>query len=197
MPRVLQKILLAVGIVALLALGAEIFFSVAATTHGSTAKRVVHVTAGNYHLTVSLYVDPANAGFALPFAIAPQPPTSGQLTYKVFSIPSEGIHATPVRASISPDASVAGGVQGAAEIPVQGLWHLQIAVNGAAGPGEVDVPITATAPPAIPGWLGWTIGFVPLAGLLLFLLMQRKRPGTQAQQAAVEQEQPSSQVGSV
>ena len=196
MPRVFQKMLLAVGIVALLALGAEMFFAVAATTHGSTPKRVVHVTAGIYRLTVSLYDDPANAGFALPFAIAPQQPTSGQLTYKVFSVPSEGIHATPVRASISPDASVAGGVQGAAEIPVQGLWYLQIAVDGAAGSGEVYIPITATAPPAMPGWLGWTIGLVPFAGLLLFLLMQRKRPGAEAQQAEVEQEQASSQVGS-
>ena len=196
MPGILQKMLLAVGIVALLALGAEIFFSVAATTHGSTPKRVVHVTAGVYPLTVSLYDDPANAGFALPFAIAPQQPTSGQLTYKVFSNPSKGIHATPVRANISPDASVAGGVQGTAEITVQGLWYLQIAVHGATGSGEVYIPITATAPPAMPGWLGWSIGFVPFAGLLLFLLMQRKRPEAEAQQAKVEQEQLSSQVGS-
>lgn len=190
MSRVLQKVLLVVGVIALVALVVEISLSVAATMHGSTPKRVVHVMAGPYALQVSLYDDPANAGFALPFAIAPQPPMHGSLTYDVTSLPDEGIHATPVHASIGPDANVAGGVQGDAEIPVQGQWFLHIIVNGSAGEGVADVPITATAPPAIPGWLGWVIGYIPLVGLVVFVGMQyrrRKRVSVQGQEVGAQE----------
>jgi hypothetical protein len=196
MPGILQKVLLGVGILALIALVIEISLSVAATMHGNTPKKVVHVTAGPYPLTVSLYDDPANAGFALPFAVAPGQPVRGSLTFNISSIPGEGVHATPVRASISPDPKITNGIQGAAEITVQGPWSLHIAVDGSAGHGEVNVPITAAAPPAIPGWLGWTIGFIPFLGLFAFLLMQRNRKGKQ-EPPAVAQEPSSSQVGSV
>jgi len=80
-----------------------------------------------------------------------------------------------VRASLSPDPNVRNGVQGDAEITVQGLWSLAIIVTGSAGGAEAVVPITATAPPAIPTWLGWVIGFIPLYGLFVFLLSQRGR----------------------
>jgi hypothetical protein len=183
MLKVLQRSLLVVGIVALIALVIEISLSIAATTHGSTPKRVVHVTAGPYPLAVSLYDDPANAGFALPFAIATQQAVHGQLTFSVSSVPGQGVHATPVRASISPDPNLPGTVQGAAEITVQGPWVLHIAVDGSAGHGEVNVPITATAPPAIPDWLGWAIGSIPLIGLLVFFLMQPGRKRTRNQVA--------------
>jgi len=181
MQKVLQIILLAVGIVALIALVVEIGLSIAATTHGSTPKRVVHVTAGPYALTVSMYDDPANAGFALPFAIAPQQPVNSHLTFNVSSIPEKAVHATSVRASIGPDPNVPGGIQGDAEITVQGPWVLHIVVDGSAGHGVVDVPLMATAPPAIPGWIGWSIGAIPLIGLLVFLLLQpgRKRMDSQ------------------
>ena len=72
------------------------------------------------------------------------------------SIPDPSdVPATPVRASLSPDPNVRNGVQGAAEITVQGKWALDIVVTGSAGRGEASVPLTATAPPAIPTWLGW------------------------------------------
>jgi len=177
--------LLIVGIVALIALVVEIGLSIAATTHGSTPKRVVHVMAGPYALTVSLYDDPANAGFTLPFAIAPEQPGNGHLSFNVSSIPGEGVHATPVRASIGSDPNVPGGIQGDAEITVQGSWVLHIVADGAAGQGMVDVPITATAPPAIPGWLGWSIGAIPLLGLLVFLLMQPGRKRVEARVVGV------------
>ncbi len=151
-------------------------YSIAATTHGSTPARVVQVQAGPYPLTVSLYTYPAHASYALPFAIAPQQPTSGTLTYEVSSIPDPSdVPATPVRASLGPDPNVRNSVQGAAEITVQGKWALEIVVTGRAGRGETVVPITATAPPAIPTWLGWAIGGIPLYGLLVFLLSQRGR----------------------
>jgi hypothetical protein len=136
---------------------------------------VVRVTAGPYALTVSLYTDPARAGFALPFAIAPESPTSGTLTYQVTSVPGFDVDATPVHASLSPDAQVPNGIQGEAEITVQGDWSLHVVVNGPAGQCEANVPVRATAPPLMPPWLAWSLGFLPLIGLLAFLLLQRGR----------------------
>jgi hypothetical protein len=185
MAKAFQFLLLAVGVIALLAVGGEIIYSVAATTHGSAPARVVQVKAGPYPLTISLYTYPAHASYALPFAIAPQQPIRGALTYNVTSVPDRSdVPATPVRASLSPDPNVPSGVQGAAEITVQGKWILDIIVTGRAGQGEASVPITATAPPAIPTWLGWAIGFIPLYGLLVFLLLQRGRKARLEQTAA-------------
>ena len=186
MPKLLQRLLLLVGVVALLVVLIELGFSVAATTHGSTPARIVHVNAGPYPLTVNLYKDPANAGYALPFSIAPQQSISGTLTYDVFSVPAHGMHATPVRAGLSPDANIHNGVQGTAEITVQGNWTLQITVTGPSGTSVANVPIVATAPPAIPLWLGWLIGLIPIYGLLAFLLTQRRRKKTVAETDNIE-----------
>jgi hypothetical protein len=176
MAKPFQFLLLAVGVIILLVVGGEIIYSIAATTHGSTPERVMQVQAGPYPLTVSLYTYPAHASYALPFAIAPLRSTSGTMSYTVTSIPDPSdVPATPVRASLSADPSVRNGVQGAAEITVQGTWALDIVVTGSAGQGEASVPIIATAPPAMPTWLGWTIGYIPLYGLLVFLLSQRGR----------------------
>lgn len=179
-----QRLLLAFGILALLALLIEIGLSVAATTHSNQPARVVHVTAGPYPLTVSLYKDPANAGFALPFAIAPDASQHDTLSYDVFSLPGTGVSATPVHASFSPDPNVRGGIQGDAEITVQGAWTLQITVHGRAGSAVVAVPITATAPPAIPDWLGWLMGLLPFYGLLIFLFTQHGKKSRLQEQLA-------------
>ncbi len=171
MRKPLQYILLVVGVLALIGVLVDLGVSIVATTHGNTPVRVVHVNAGPYPLTLNLYKDPADAGYALPFAITAQ--TQDALTYNVNSVPAKGMHATAVRAGLTPDGH--NGVNGAAEIPVQGDWTLHITVNGAAGPGAVDVPIAAVAPPAIPLWLGWLVGLIPIYGLFAFLLSQRKR----------------------
>ena len=172
MNKVLQRILLAIGILAVLVLVVEIVLSILATQPGSIPARVVHVNDGSYPLKVNLYKDPANAGFTLPFSIITQQVKASSLSFSVSSIPASGVDATPIRAGLT---SVANGVQGAAEISVRGSWYLSITVHGPAGQGSAVVPILATAPPAIPQWLGWLVGFIPLYGLLLFLLMQRDR----------------------
>jgi hypothetical protein len=171
-----QRALLGLGVVALAVLLVEIGLSVAATTHGSRPVQVEHVDAGPYPLRVSLYTDPARAGFALPFAIA----SSGTpaLTYQVTSTPEQGPPATPVRATLTPDPAMPGGVQGLAEITVRGVWSLDITVQGPRGIGHAQVPVTATAPPAIPAWLGWVVGFAPLYGLFGFLLLRPGRGST-------------------
>lgn len=101
-----QRLLLAVGLVALAALLVEIVLTVAATTHGSQPARVVRVDAGPYPLRVSLYTDPARAGFAVPFAIAPVGQPEGGLTYAVTSQPGPGVDATSIDDGVSADSGV-------------------------------------------------------------------------------------------
>jgi hypothetical protein len=180
----LQKFLLALGILALLFLLVEIGASLAATLHGSTPRRVDHVTAGPYRFTVSLYEDPARAGFSLPFAIAPQGAASGSWVYHVTSVPQgtrlpngriliDGQYtATPISDSASTDPQVPGGAQGAAEISVQGNWDLQVVVDGPSGRQTFNVAIAATTIPAVPTWLGWALGFLPVSGIAVFLMMK-------------------------
>ncbi len=191
--RLLQKFLLILGTIALLFLFVEIGASLGMTQHGSIPARIDHITAGPYHFTVSLYDDPARAGFTLPFAIAPQGATNGSWIYHVISLPLGSLQengkiimsgnrvATPITASVSPDPQRPGGIQGNAEITVQGRWNLQVVVDGPFGQQTFDVPVTATTLPAIPVWSGWAIGFVPVCGIIVFLLMLagRKRQDRQ------------------
>src|SRR5437868_15360101 len=169
---VLQRMLLMIGVVGLGVVLVDLGISIAATFPGTTPARVDHVTAGPYHLAVNLYSNPANAGYALPFAIAPTQAVNGSLTYHTYSLPGKGVDATPIRATFHADPNVRNGIQGAAEITVKGPWTLQVTVNGAAGQGVANVPITAVALPPIPVWLGWTIGFVPFYVLCVFFVMQ-------------------------
>jgi hypothetical protein len=172
---VLQRMLLIIGVVGLAVVLVDLVISIAATFPGTTPARVDHVTAGPYHLAVSLYTNPANAGYALAFAVAPTQAVDGSLTYQTSSFPGQGVDATPIRATFHADPNVRNGIQGAAEITVKGPWTLQVTVNGAAGQGVANIPITAVALPPIPVWLGWTIGFVPFYVLCVFFVMQLSR----------------------
>jgi hypothetical protein len=167
--------LLIIGVVGLGVVLIDLVISIAATFPGTTPARVDHVTAGPYHLAVSLYSNPANAGYALAFAVAPTQAVDGSLTYHTYSLPGKGVDATPIRATFHADPNVRNGIQGAAEITVKGPWTLQVTVNGSAGQGVANIPITATALPPIPVWLGWSIGFVPFYVLCVFFVMQLSR----------------------
>jgi hypothetical protein len=168
----LQRILLIAGVIALVIVLIDGTYSIAATIPGKTPVRIDHVTAGPYHLAVSMYTYPANAGFALPFAIAPEQAINGSLTFHIESLPGPRVDANPVRATFSADPKVRNGIQGAAEITVQGPWTLQVQVDGPAGQGVATVPVTATALPPMPTWLGWFLGFIPFYVLITFFLVQ-------------------------
>ncbi|HEY7413783.1 MAG TPA: hypothetical protein VH593_01210 [Ktedonobacteraceae bacterium] len=200
----LQKFLLALGVVALIFLLAEIGFTLGATLHGSTPAHVDEITAGPYQFKVSLYDYPARAGLTLPFAIAPEGTTGGSWTYQVTSVPvgtenrrgvvvmsgpgNEDRTATPVKASVSPDPQVPGGVQGTAEITVQGQWYLQVIADGPSGQQTFNVPVPAQTLPAMPTWLGWSLGFIPVYGIIIFLVMQRARK-ERSMQSAIQGEE--------
>jgi hypothetical protein len=181
--KLLQQFLLALGVIALVFLLVEIAVSVISAQPGNTPARIENVTAGPYRFKVSLSDNPARAGFALPFTIAPQGQNGGQWTYQVTSIYDGTLTATPVRDSVGPDPNVPGGAQGAAEITVQGPWHLQVVVTGPLGQQMFQVPVTAVTLAAIPTWLGWALGFIPVYGIVIFLFLQGMNSSREGQRA--------------
>ena len=54
MQKVLQRILLVLGVLCLMAVVVELILTVVSSMPGNTPVRVVHVTAGPYPLTMSL-----------------------------------------------------------------------------------------------------------------------------------------------
>ena len=190
----LQRLMLVLGVVALIVVLVDLGISIAATIPGSTPVRVEHVKAGPYQLTVGLYRYPASAGYALPFSVTPTNASSGSLTYQIFSVPAKGVDATPVRATFSPVANVHNSIQGAAEITVKGPWSLQIQVNGAAGSGLAYLAFPATALPAVPAWLGWAVGLLPFYILGVFFFMQMSNNKREKALEGEQMEKPAQHV---
>src|SRR5260370_19896557 len=96
---VLQRILLAAGVLALLVVLVDLAISIAATIPGSTPARVDHVTAGPYQLAVSLYSNPSNASYALAFPDAPTQAVDGSLTSHTYSPPGQWGTSSPTPAT--------------------------------------------------------------------------------------------------
>lgn len=169
MKKVLQQILLVLGVIALIALIVDIIYSVAVIAPSSTPAKVITTKAGPYPLTVNLSRDPALAGYSLPFSIT----STEELTYNVTTLPGIDVDATPVKAQIS-STSKTNEIQGTAELTVQGTWFLKISVNGSQGMGATEVALNVVAPFAIPVWTGWLIGGIfPIGCFIVFLFLQR------------------------
>ena len=180
MQRVVQWALLVVAALAFAGVGVAIAQQVAAANQLGAPARVVRVDSVPYPLVVRLYRDPAIAGYALAFSVAPQTPTGDHLSYSAFSLPGDGVDATPVRASISRDPAVPNGVRGAAEITVRGPWTLRILVSGPAGIGVADVPLRAEVAGWLPPALGWPLGLAPVVAMVAFILARARRPASAA-----------------
>src|SRR5256885_8093048 len=95
----LQRMLLIIGVVGLGVVLVDLVISIAATFPGTTPARVDHVTAGPYHLTLSLYTNPANPGHAPAFSVAPTQTVDGAPTHPTSFFPRQGGAATPTRAT--------------------------------------------------------------------------------------------------
>lgn len=171
--RVWQFALLAGAIVSLIVVVTTLLQVILSPyVHGGPA-RVVNVNAGPYPLKVTFYADPANAGYALPFAIQARG-THDTLTYDVSAIPQRGTIGSIVHGDVSTGTTTADGTPGNVNITVRGSWTLRVVVSGPAGQGQANIPFNASAPPAIPAWCAWLIGLIPLYGIITFLLAQRR-----------------------
>ena len=157
------------AMLALLALGGA-----PAYAQASQPLKTIDVQVGSYPLRVSYYSE-VQGGGALEFGIAPQPGGAVPGSYVVMAVPGTTVNAVPVRASLERDPERPGGVRGSVNLPVSGQWMLSVDVIGPLGHAAADVPILAAAPPAIPVWLGWLIGLLPVWVLVGFVLWQARR----------------------
>jgi hypothetical protein len=190
MRKVIQLVLCLFAVTALIVTGVAFYQIVLASTIHGAPVRFINAEAGPYPFKLALYNDPINAGDAIPFAIAVAPGTQGSLTYQVTASPSPGVIGSLAQGDVNAQQSTSYGVPGSITLVTRGPWTLHIVINGPAGKGEAAIPLTAVAPPAIPAWLAWNIGLLPVYGLLLFWIVQtrrtpKKRPGDEHAHQAV------------
>lgn len=171
MRKTLQLFLLVCAIGVLLITAVAYYQIVLASSIHGTPVRFINTTAGPYQLRLALYNDPLPAGDALPFNIAAIG-TQEPLTYTVTATPNAGVAGSVAQGDVNMQQNTPYGVPGSISLVTRGDWTLHIVVNGPAGQGEATVPVTAVAPPAIPVWLAWIIGLLPLAGLVILWSMQ-------------------------
>jgi len=128
---------------------------------------------------------------APPYTVAvtvPDPvPVQGDASFPVRVSPAEGVGLGAVAVPRPGTDSTPGHtrvVQSApgrftvlVSFPVRGSWTLVIFLSTPAGRRQVAVPVTVAAPGAIPGWLGWAVGLLPLLGLTVFLGFQVRLAG--------------------
>ena len=190
MRKAVQALLLLFAIGSLIITGVAFYRIVLASTIHGAPVRFADTTAGAYSIKVAFYNNPINAGDAIPFAIAPASRTSGPLRYIVTATPGPGVSGSLTQGDLSPQQSTPYGTPGSITFVTRGDWTMHIVVNGTAGPGQADIPIVAVAPQAIPAWLAWNIGLLPVYGLFVFWLTQlvRKRDTHVAMQLSNEKQ---------
>jgi hypothetical protein len=151
----------------------------AALAHGVAPAKTIPIQAGPYHLLISFYDDPPRAGQALRFSVDPASGgPSGRLQVVATAVPGTSVDAVAVRGTVGAHDDVpsslagAAGVAGQVRLPVAGVWSLRLDIQGPLGAARAEVPLRVVGPPAMPLWLAWAVGLLPVWGLLGFVLVQ-------------------------
>jgi hypothetical protein len=188
MRKAIQLVLCLFAVIALIATGIAFYQIVLASSIHGAPVRFINAKAGPYSFRLALYSDTIQAGNVVPFDIAVAPGTPGKLTYQVTASPGSGVPASLSQGDVDAEQHTAYGVPGSITLVSQGPWTLNIVISGPAGRGEAAIPLTAVTYPAIPAWLAWNIGLLPVYGLLLFWVVQtRRKAKQQSGQEPVEQ----------
>ncbi len=168
MRKTIQLLLCLFAVAALIVTGVAFYQIVLASTIHGAPTRFIDGKAGPYSLKLALYSDSIQAGDVIPFDIAVTSDTQGLLTYQVTASPGPGVSGSLAQGDIDAQQRTAYGVPGSITLVTRGPWTLNIIITGPAGRGEAAIPLTAVTFPAMPAWLAWNIGLLPLYGLLLF-----------------------------
>jgi hypothetical protein len=118
---------------------------------------------GPYVVNVNLYQDPPMTDQSVEVTVVPQD-SHLRLTGSINTIPGLGTDAVELHSQLAPLNS-SGTLVGSIRMPVRGAWTIEVQLDGPQGAGQASFPITVAAPGAIPIWLGWLIGLLPLLGV--------------------------------
>jgi hypothetical protein len=144
-----------------------------ASAHGYPPASSIIARVGPYTLEVLYFGEPVG-GRELQLELVPARGSTEPSRYQATAVPGPATNAVPVVARLtSPDHA---GVIGSVNLPVSGRWLLNIDVDGPLGPASGEAAITA-APPAsaMPDWLAWLIGTLPVSVSLIVIALRVAR----------------------
>jgi hypothetical protein len=148
-----------------------LFVLVALSAAGISPLATQSAQVGPYQLILSFYslprvgqqlnmtIEPKNAGIHLQFSGAVLNPASST-------------DAIPAKVSLGPEGDTPGVYDVSVTPSVRGLWLLHLTVSGPHGSFVGNIPINVLGPPAMPLWLGWLIGLLPLPVIFIFVWSQ-------------------------
>lgn len=158
------------------------------TAGGASPLQTQNANVGPYALLLSYYSLP-RAGQALSMTIESSAPGVKVQFSQVMLNPAPGTDANTVAVQLSPDKDSADVYDVNVTPPIRGAWLLHVTIQGASGVVVGNIPIDVQGPPAIPTWLGWLIGLLPLPLLILFIWLQvgwRKKQREQVRREMLE-----------
>ncbi len=86
--------------------------------------------------------------------------------------PGLGTDAIPTHRAFVADSGNMHVLAVTMNLVVRGAWTLVMNLNGPRGRGSSSFDVTVTAPNAMPAWIGWTIGLLPLIGCVWLIWQQ-------------------------
>ena len=143
---------------------------ITALASGNKPARSETLIAGPYTIVVGLSDNPPIVAQNFTLTISSHETTllSGTLTAQ----PGPGTDAIPAHAALVSDNGNAHVLIGTLHLVVRGAWEIVIDINGTKGHGSASIDVTVTAPNAMPPWLGWMIGLLPLLGCAWLIWQQ-------------------------
>ncbi len=148
-----------------------LFLLVAFSAAGISPLATQSAQVGPYQLLLSFYSLP-RVGQRLSMTIEAK--THGvrlQFSRAVLN-PAPSTDAIPARVTIGAESDTPGVYDISVTPSVRGLWLFHVTVSGPSGSFTGDIPINVLGPPAMPLWLGWLIGLLPLPVLIAFIWSQ-------------------------
>jgi uncharacterized membrane protein YhdT len=142
----------------------------ALTAGGASPLETQIARLGPYQLLLSYYSLP-RVGQSLNMTIGAANGAELQFSQATL-VPAPGTDGNILRVQLTPDSDTPGLYDVAVTPPVRGNWYLHLTVSGSSGAVTGNIPMIVQGPPAMPTWLGWSIGLLPLPFLIAFIYMQ-------------------------
>ncbi len=139
--------------------------------NASAPARSVTIAAGSYIIDVQFSQDPPYVDQALTVTVVPHNHNL-KLSGTVITSPGLGTDATALHYALAPTGDASGSLQGSIHMPVRGAWNIEVHLQGPDGAGVAIIPTTVGSPGAMPFWLAWLIGSLPLVFIIYWILHQ-------------------------